>query len=403
MPLAHRFAYLSVFLLLISCTTTDPVQEASDRLTTTTWEFALENNPAEFHHQSFFGPGHKLKIKGDSVRINNGFLNREHSYPVQGKVSTDATISVGYKPTPLGGLKVSKYENDSLVRTAIFYPETGVKKVPHEQLSGKTYRVTNAEGETFRVYFGEDPKLLSPWPTTSYFVAGNLRAEQHKSYLSEGISYGSHNDDYAPRPLFESYYLRSSTPILSRKSTSIIRTPEGKLLVSSIAAGKDRYEEERFVMEQLPSIIPEAIDMTAFTDLLNYGKLTIDNSYPAPDSARVSYAYAEDFARFGLSSEELPDLEFNYSPLDGSYHTFVNRRKVAEGQWMLSPDRNNLIHLNQQGFHREVLPILAYSDTSITFRLPLLIQTREPRGVKLTSYASVDALIAVEKLPRVTK
>ena len=68
---------------------------------------------------------------------------------------------------------------------------------------------------------------------------------------------------------------------------------------------------------------------------------------------------------------------------------------MRTGKWILSPDRNFLIitHEIDLGMY---LPILKYDDDEIAFRYPLIIETREPRGVELGSYGVINAFISVK-------
>ncbi|MEM6770390.1 MAG: hypothetical protein AAF597_07400 [Bacteroidota bacterium] len=388
---------------LFSCSENAPETAVMDRLTTTTWEFALENDPAKFTRQSFFLPGKYLIVKEDSVRMNNGFLNAEKSFPLRkGEPSDSSTISIQLTPTPLGGLEVSRYIKDSLINTAIFYPLTGAKTVPHSRLVGQSYWVGNQEEERFRVYFGNDPKLVDSRKITNYFVVSSPEAEHGKSFLS-GRAGGWYNSTYWPRLLYNTYYFDTHTHYFSREPTTIRQDETGQLFAVTYKKAVGRYEEVKLRMEVIPRVVPKEVDLTAFTDLLNYGQHTVDQDYPAPDSAYVSYANADDFTRFGLTRREFLDIEFNYSPLDASYNTFVKKRQLAGGRWLLSPDGNNLIHQTSDGKTRAVVPILSYDGNSIELRLPLAVQTRQPRGVKLTSYAHVDLHVRVEKVGTATK
>ena len=71
-------------------------------------------------------------------------------------------------------------------------------------------------------------------------------------------------------------------------------------------------------------------------------------------------------------------------------------RLIMSGKWELSPDRNYMVTLNKEGGKFLHFPILAYTDEFMEFRLPLKVKTREPRGVKLESYAILDAFVRVE-------
>lgn len=394
--------------LLFSCSQDEaPSLSFADRLATTTWEFSLENTPATSGDRFFFRPGVTLTTDGDTARLTNGFFQQEMSYPVRGTSGdTLGGTTVGWQETPLGGLMVGRYEKDSLVAKALFYPATNESAdLEWAELIGKTYRVYPDTGAPFRVYFGEDNNLRGALGRTGYYY---LVGEEYQNEPRSVISASSNRyyaREFYPIP-FNSmrYYSGAQHHFMSNENLTVRRLPDGKIEISTVGDKGEAYQVNRGRMKLLPSIIPDSVDLQTFTDLLNYGDLTVDTSYPAPDSAKVKYAYEEDFPRWGgVHLREVPDLEFNYSPLDGSFNTFVRQRKIEGGRWQFSPDRNYLIHLGKEDRHQKLVPIISYDAEGLALRIPLSIQTREPRGVKLLSYCKVDAYVAVKHPELATK
>lgn len=405
----HRlyFGLMGLLLLCTSCGKASEQQNFEDRLTASTWEFSLENQPASGRNSFFFRPGVSLTTDGDTVHLNNGFHFRDQTFLVRSPDRvTDETLSIELKETPLGGLQVSLFQEDTLSQTAVFYPATGENQhVPFSELLGKTFRITAANGEDFRIYFGDDPKLVMGFRNTSqYYVSGEGETEEKYSYLNPSSGNNWYNRGFRPMPLNGGSFALGSTQLYRTNCIfSIKKSGKGDLYANSIMVVNGTYVKERLSVELIPSIVPADVDLAAFTDLLNYGEIKVDQSYPAPDSADVSYAYQESFDRWGLGYNELDQLEFNYSPLDDSFNTFVNRRKLKGGTWELTPDHNYIIHLGEDGEHRELIPIIAYNENAIELRIPLSIQTREPRGVKLLSYCQVDAHVRIERPEVATK
>lgn len=391
---------ISCTLLIASCAEETPPLSFADRLTSTTWEFSLENKPPGYGDRFFFRPGVSLTTDGDTARLTNGFYHDQMKYVVRGSThDTLGQTAIDFEETPLGGLMVSRYEKDSLVTQALFYPVTGEDtNLELEELAGKTYRIYPDNAPSERLYFGKGKwSRGSRKLDTYYYLSGPEHQDEQKTVLSASSS-RYYDLSFSPVPINSSqFYMGNQESFLKNGNFSARRLADGSLEVSTVENDGKAYTVRKARMELIPSIIPDSVDLQAFTDLINYGDLYIDTSHPAPDSALVRYAYEEDFPRWGgLTLQELPYFEFNYSPLDGSFNTFVRNRKLDGGRWEFSPDRNYIIHLGEENRHQQLIPIISYDASGMELRIPLSLQTREPRGVKLLSYCKVDAFVKVQ-------
>lgn len=299
-------------------------------------------------------------------------------------------------------LQLKLFLKDSLIKSGLFEEFlTADEAVDPIALAGQTFLFYNESVDSCRIYIGHDPNLSFSRGSKSYFVMGDKSMYQPASKILDGNYKGVRGiwDAFSPRPIDQSMFYRfygEKGPGLGSSPFELRRNAEGQISAHYIVNQNGTTSERSVDLDPLPSAIPADVSLAEISGRLINGRLEVDLSYPPADSADVEYAYEDRFLRWGVYPEDINMLEINFNP-DGEYFLFAGDRLLAQRKWELSPDRNYIILVEEDGAYGKHFPIIKYTDKSIDLRIPLNIRTREPRGVELTSYVEVDTYLSIRQ------
>lgn len=366
------------------------------------WEFSLTNPIDTGKRQPQFTGGDRFRIDGDTLLLQNEFtsMERKRLY-VSAENVVDSVFSLVLEPQQDSSLLVKAWYQGSPKGEWLFEPaQQRYLPVPEGALTGKTFRFRFPDTDTLQVYFGHDEHLVMGMGEKEYFIAEREFTRINKSKVKGNGSSGWFSSYYTPQPLRGNrFYFRMSQDEyqFGRYQYSFGMDEDGRLVVSYLSKGAERYERQELPLLPVASIVPDSVSTAAFCERISTGKVRVDMTYPPADSSDVEYSYEEDYAKQGgLEIKDLNDLELSFNP-DGEYFLLARNRLFQSGKWEFSPDRNYLITLGRDGGKWYHLPILACTDDYIDLRLPLMVKTREPRGTKLESYCLLDAYVRVER------
>ncbi len=165
----------------------------------------------------------------------------------------------------------------------------------------------------------------------------------------------------------------------------ISESPSGQVQAHILRGQENRVEGPVFA-RPYPSLIPDSVPTADLLHILNAGQITVSPPPPEPDSVGIQYTdlNGEGTGRL-VTHEELPYIDFEFSE-DGTYALFAGDRVVQRGRWSLSKGRQFIEMRSLTTMTGSARLIEAYGPGMLTFSLPIDVQTREPRGVRLTSY-----------------
>ena len=165
----------------------------------------------------------------------------------------------------------------------------------------------------------------------------------------------------------------------------ISESPSGQVQ-AHILRGQENRVEGPVLARPYPSLVPDSVPTADLLHLLNEGQITVSPPTPEPDSVGIQYVdlNGEGTGRL-VTHGELPHIDFEFSE-DGAYALFAGDRVVQRGRWSLSKGRQFIEMRSLTTMSRAARLIEDYGPGTLTFSLPIDVQTREPRGVRLTSY-----------------
>jgi hypothetical protein len=395
-----RVAVISLVVLIFffGCNEVDspPMLDPAEH----TWSFDLNTPVDTTKLVETFNPGDRLTIDKDSLSVINDFGGWQRRMPIY-EPGTIPDTSFGFilEPQPDSTLIINHYYRDSLMRKWRFLlAKEGRSEVPEGVLTGKTFRFKFPDMDSLQVYIGYDEKMAFGQEIKEYFVSNREHTFIPKTKVSDRGVFLWYNSSFYASPLRGGQFyfpMGKRKTGFNRFKYRLEQKPDGQVMISYLKRKKDKYTLRDMPLESIASVIPAAISNAEFADRISSGKVVIDQSYPRADSADVKYSYTEDFyANKGLDPVDLNYFELSFNP-DGEYFILASDRVIMNGKWELSPDRNYIITMREEGTKFLHFPILAYTDEFIDLRLPLKVKTREPRGVKLESYAFLDAYVRV--------
>ncbi len=375
------------------------------------WEFSLSNPPPVMINTNLpnrkpvpahkfyriFNAGDVLRVEGDSIFVENEYTVRFTSLPRQYALLSDGEI-----PDTLSGFRLTQgigttlnaalFKGDSLMGEWLFEEKkTRFKEIAFGELDGQTFRYAFPGQDTMQVYFGISVYRSgrNEGEKFEYFVDENLNFREERSYLDDDrfSFWGRRMSNMRTASV---YYMFSREGFNSKRYT-YGRNEDGTVIATYFEVENGRYERVDMPLVLLPPHKAGATEAD-FADRINAGRVLTDNTYPAIDSADVSYAYQDNYK--GIEYDELSELEFSAEP-DGEFIVVVRDRLLWNRKWTLSPDGHYLITMDKNGDPSAHYPILAYTDEYIDLRMSFPVKTREPRGVALESYARIDTYIRV--------
>lgn len=383
------------------------------------WEFSLSNPPPvvldtnlplnlqktpRWRHE-IFSPGDVLRVVGDSILVENelkaSFFGRSRKFLLLSAEEIPDTLA-GFRLSQGVGTSLSAafFMGDSLLSEWLFEKKREIyQDIAFGELDGQTFRCAFPDGDTMQVYFGTSVRAYGrdEGKKYEYFISEKPDFLDERSYIEpDGFRYwGSRmsnmrNDDMRFRMAREGF---------SSKPYHYGRDKDGTVVASYIEITDEKYNRIDMPLVPVPARFASGAAEADFADRINSGVVRADNTYPPIDSADVSYQYQEDYK--GIEYDELSELEFSAEP-GGEFIAVVRDRLLMNRQWKLSPDGHYLITMGKNGVPNGHYPILAYTDEHIDLRIPFTVKTREPRGVKLESYAGIDVFIRIARRTNAT-
>lgn len=366
------------------------------------WQYAPDGPSSPVYFRDPITTGNVATFRNDSVLLQNRFTGWKYVLPLASSPENRDTMPYSVTVTEVDNqLQLKFFLRDSLIKSGLFEEFiTANEVVDPIDLAGQTFLFNNGSGDSCRIYIGYDPNLSFSRGSKSYFVMGDKSMNQPASKILDGNYTGIRGiwDAFSPRPIDQVMFYRFSgaeEPGLGSSPFELRRNAEGQISAHYVVNQKGTTSERSVDLNPLASAIPADVSLAEISGRLINGRLEVDLSYPPADSADVEYAYEDRFLRWGVYPEDINTLEINFNP-DGEYFLFAGDRLLAQRKWELSPDRNFIVLVKEDGAYGKHFPIINYTDESIDLRIPLNIRTREPRGVELTSYVEVDAYLSIK-------
>lgn len=392
---------LALLSLLISC---NPDSSGGDKpYLKKQWLYAPDGTAYSAFARNPMTMGDVGTFRNDSLLLQNRFTGRKYALPVNSSPAYRDTMPSSVTVTVVNDqLLLKLFLKDSLVRSGLFeeFIQAGEVVDPID-LAGQTFLFNDGSGDSCRIYIGHDPNLGFSRGSKSYFVMGDKSMNQPVSKVLDGNYTGIRGvlDAFSPRPINQIMFYRVSAVAKAGLGSSpfeLRRNSVGQISAHYVVNQQGMASERSVDLSPLPSVIPEELSLEKISERLINGRLEVDLSYPPADSVDVEYAYENSFLKWGVYPEDISTLEINFNP-DGEYLLFAGDRLLEQHKWQLSPDRNYIILVEEDGAFAKHLPVLNYTEESIDLRIPLDIRTRQPRGVELTSYVEVDTYLSIKK------
>ena len=381
---------------MLSCTSPTPLEKVKE------WSFALSNPVTSPFIRPPLGVGDRIEIKGDSLLVTNEFTLLEKKLPIidVSNLPDSArafTVEPGFGQT----LRVNHFYNRELKDEWVFEPaQPDLQRVRDGELTGKSFYVKFPGEDTIRVSFGYGRQVRTrERKENEFFVSNETYSNEPKSVVMLGRYQRSFSSPFTAKQMRGFNYLmrfKMNGNGFDRHQYVYGRRDDGTLVASYVANDGESYRRVDLPLTPAPAVLPSDVSEADFAERISTGRVTIDNSYPRVDSAKVAYRYSDDFIRGGgLEYDELGEVEFTLNE-QGEFILFSRGRVVELYQWKLTSDRSYIYLYHDNGYGDLFLPILSYDDEALTFRMPLQVKTREPRGVELESYCNLDAYVRIE-------
>jgi len=362
------------------------------------WTYSLSNPVPD--KNIGFEPGDRLRIDGDSVIWLNSFFGGDNRLPLLSPGSPDSLRGIVVTPAVGNTISVTRYANGKIFTSALFEPLVNdLKIVEAGELAGRAFRFKFPDMDSMTVAFqyndllpwsrGEMADtyvstLPSTWRPRSAVISGSNGMVDWRHFTPALLEGG----------LFQLINTRDSS--FNRYRYRIGHDENGDLVARYVTSGSGRHEQRDMPLVPYVPALPAGVSRREFARRLSTGPATIDRSYPEADSANVAYKYSEDLERAGiLEYDQLGDVELEVDPT-GFFVLRAWGKEVIRTEWRLSEDRGFLI-AGKPDAAGSYWPIVAWEDDYVAFRLPLLVKTRTPRGVKLESFVKLDAYVRVNR------
>ena len=332
-------------------------------------------------------PGYRLRFAGDSVQLFNPFTTyqkRLRAYAADTTARFLETEYVTYDRVTDSTLQLvirSKEGDDLEQQYRITEP------LLYQDLSSATadevYLITLGETD-YMLYVAElqvERNGQSSSIKTVELTAVPHTSDPRKADVRVGYPMGFAAGIALPMPVAgERRRTRSG-----RDRLLVSESPSGQVQAHILRGQENRVEGPVFA-RPYPSPIPDSVATADLLHLLNAGQITVSPPPPEPDSVGIQYTdlNGEGTGRL-VTHEELPYIDFEFSE-DGTYALFAGDRVVQRGRWSFSKGRQFIEMRSLTTMTGSARLIEAYGPGTLTFSLPIDVQTRKPRGVRLTSY-----------------
>jgi len=401
------YKQLVLFGLLAITACSSPDSSVMDE--TQEWSFALSNPVTSPFNPTPLKVGDRLEIMGDSLLITNEFaLEKKKLQLSEVQNLPDSinafTVEPGFGQT----LRVSHFYDKELRHEWVFEPAPAdLQRVKDGELTGKSFHACFPGEDTLRVYFDYGSKLpIRNKKEAEFYVSGETHSRIPKSVVMSSAVQRSLSSPFNRKPMREvSFYhliSKMKRPGFDRYQYAYGWRKDGTLIASYIDDDGTAYQRVELPLVPAPPVLPADVSDAEFAERINAGRITIDNSYPTVDSVMVAYNHQEDFYQWGgIEYDELSELELSLNE-QGEFIIYSRGRIVKLQKWKLSKDRSYIHLWKEKGYGDTYLPILSWDDDAVTFRMPMKVKTREPRGMELESYANLDAFVRIEAVTAAT-
>ena len=381
---------LPLFLLSLLCTCAPAPEKSGPPSLPFDYEYALIPGALDSSKLEPYLNKFRLELTADSALFRNPI--RYETLRVPAYAATDTA----------GGVTDSMY---------FVYAATG-----DGSLEGELVLPRQRSRERFRPVPKEE---LRPWTEKMVDRAYLMRADS--------ANYLVYLDQRFPRPnggFLEGYLLRLSADgtrhvtnrsqgfgemvdgdvtvvfrALSDQHDAAIPYPAGRPVLLTLRDASDRpllalvdpnrpetLVTDTFRLSPYPSPLPEGLTAADLLPHLALSRIEVGPVPPEPDSVGIEYLDPEPNRPDPVMQyAELPTLDIAFDE-DGKFTYFAGDRTVTGGGWRLSEDGNFLI-MNPAGYHRGgPMLIEGYNEKELRVPVPLNVQTRRPRGVRIRSY-----------------
>ena len=332
-------------------------------------------------------PGYRLRFEDDSVQLFNpftGYEKRLRAYAADTAARFADTLYVTYDGMTDSTLQlvIRSNEGDDLQQQ---YRIT--EPLMYQDLSSATadevYAIT-LEGTDYMLYVVElevERNGQASSMKTVELTAAPPASDPRRVDVRMGYPMGFGAGIALPMPVPG----ERRRPRSGRDRLLISESPSGQVQAHILREQENRVEGPVFA-RPYPSLVPDSVPTADLLHILNAGHITVSSPPPEPDSIGIQYTdlNGEGTGRL-VTHEELPHIDFEFSE-DGTYALFAGDRVVLRGRWSLSKGRQFIEMRSLTTMSRAARLIEDYGPGTLTFSLPIDVQTREPRGVRLTSY-----------------
>lgn len=346
---------------------------------------ALDSSKMEAHLGKL-----RLELRSDSALLYSPFKDDRFNLPAYAAADTSGGITdTAYFVYTVGedgsleaevalGAVTSRERFRPVVRNAV-RPWTA-------DMEGRAYRMRTDTAD-FLVYLYE----RFPRPDGSfmegYLLQLNADGSRHITRRFQGFGFGRHGEVYVTfRPPGRQPYQPTPYPGTSTVLVTARDAADRPLLALVDPGQPETVWVDTFRLEPYPSPLPPGTTAADLLPLLTLSRLEMGTVPPEPDSVGIEYLDPEPNRPDPvLRYAELADLDIAFDE-NGTFTYFAGDRMVAGGGWELSRDGNFLI-MNPSGYHRGgPMLIEGYSEGELRVPVPLNVQTRKPRGVRIRSY-----------------
>lgn len=326
-------------------------------------------------------PGYRLQFEGDSARVFNPFAYGEayfRAYAADSTVRFSDSLNMTYQIEEDSTLLAVVRSGGTWDAVQQYRP---AKKMVYQDLpddmDGETYRIT-IDGTDYVMYFDEmTGSRATQAVTVKTMKVITLANGPELKILKSRTAYGMGGEKLI--------VTISRGDERGRDQLMLSNSEAGRLQGHLLRESENRVEGPIYP-EELPSVIPDSVPTNNLINILNTGRITVTPPPPEPDSIGIEYANLNGEGDSKLITHaELDRLDFEFSE-DGGYTLFAGNRMLQRGKWKFSEGRQLIQVISGASMHDDAQLIEAYAPGMLTFSLPIQLQTREPKGVRLTSF-----------------
>ncbi|WP_420459556.1 hypothetical protein [Neolewinella sp.] len=332
-------------------------------------------------------PGYRLRFDGDSVQLFNpftGYEKRLRAYAADTAARFADTLYVTYDGVTDSTLQlVVRSEEGDDVQQQYRITEPLAYRDLSAATADEVYAIT-LEGTDYMLYVVEvevERNGQASSMKTVELTAVPPASDPRRADVRVGFPMGFGAGITLPMPVPGERHRPGS----GGDRLLVSESPSGQVQ-AHILRGQENRVEGPVLGYPYPSLVPDSVPTANLLHLLNAGQITVSSPPPEPDSIGIQYVdlNGEGTGRL-VTHGELPHIDFEFTD-DGRYTLFSGDRVVQRGRWSFSKGRQFIAMRSPSTMFSTARLIEAYGPGTLTFSLPIDVQTKEPRGVRLTSY-----------------